>query len=262
MNKAINALTLLGRTVNKVFSSLGAFAAFFFFIAQHSLTCLRRPFLVVRQLYFIGSLSMVIILVSGAFVGMVLALQMYNTLVRFGSGEGVGMVVALSLVRELGPVLTALLFASRAGSAITAEIGLMKATEQLNALEVMAVPPLSHVVAPRFWAGVISLPLLTAIFNASGILSGFFIATYLLGVDAGTFWSQMQDAVNFEQDVVNGMIKSLVFAVIVSGIAVFQGYVANPTAEGVSAATTGTVVNSALSVLGLDFILTAFMFQP
>jgi phospholipid/cholesterol/gamma-HCH transport system permease protein len=226
-----------------------------------SAMCLRRPWLVVREIYFIGVFSLLIIVVSGLFVGMVLGLQMYDTLERFGSGDGVGMVVALALVRELGPVLSALLFSSRAGSAVTAEIGLMKATEQLNALEMMAIQPLARVIAPRFWAGVISLPLLNVIFCALGIFGGYLVAVKLLGVDAGTFWAQMQNAVDFRLDVVNGVIKSVIFAVAVSLIAVFEGYSAAPTAEGVSRATTRTVVVSALVVLALDFVLTAFMFR-
>lgn len=261
MKQLFNTIAALGRPANEFLQILGQFSLFFPTIVANSATCLRRPGLVIRELYFVGVQSLAIIVVSGGFVGMVLGLQMYNTLARFGSAEGVGMVVALSLVRELGPVLAALLFASRAGAAITAEIGLMKATEQLNALEMMAVPPVARVVAPRFWAGVCSLPLLTAIFNVCGIIGGYCIAVYLLELDAGTFWSQMQNAVDFREDIVNGIIKSVVFAFVISGIAVFQGFVATPTAEGVSAATTRTVVNSALVVLGLDFILTAFMFQ-
>jgi phospholipid/cholesterol/gamma-HCH transport system permease protein len=223
--------------------------------------CFRRPALVVREIYFIGVFSLLIIMVSGLFVGLVLGLQMYDTLERFGSGDGVGMVVALALVRELGPVLSALLFSSRAGSAITAEIGLMKATEQLKALEMMAIQPIARIIAPRFWAGVISLPLLNLIFCALGIAGGYLVAVTLLNVDAGTFWSQMQNAVDFRQDIVNGIIKSLIFAVAVSLIAVFEGYSAVATAEGVSRATTRTVVKSALVVLALDFVLTAFMFR-
>ena len=171
------------------------------------------------------------------------------------------MVVALSLVRELGPVLSAILFASRAGSAVTAEIGLMKTTEQLNALEMMAIQPVARVITPRFWAGVLSLPLLTAIFNVTGIFGGYLVAVNLIGVDQGAFWSQMQDAVDFRLDVVNGMIKSVAFALVVTLISVYEGYFTTPTAEGVSRATTRTVVASALAVLGLDFILTAFMFE-
>jgi len=219
-----------------------------------------RPGLVVRELYSVGVLSLVIIVVSGLFVGMVLGLQGYVTLVRFGAAESLGVAVALTLVRELGPVVTALLFAGRAGSALTAEIGLMKATEQLAGLEMMAVDPVKRVVAPRFVAGFVSVPLLTAIFSAVGVGGGYFVGVGLLGVDAGAFWSQMQAQVDVQQDVMNGVIKSLVFGFVVSWIAVFEGYDAIPTSEGVGRATTRAVVNSALAVLGLDFILTALMF--
>jgi phospholipid/cholesterol/gamma-HCH transport system permease protein len=257
----VQGVELLGRQVTNRLISLGEICHFLISIFLMSTMCLRRPWLVVREMYFIGVFSLLIIAVSGLFVGMVLGLQMYDTLERFGSGDGVGMVVALALVRELGPVLSALLFSSRAGSAITAEIGLMKATEQLNALEMMGIQPLARVIAPRFWAGVISLPLLNVIFCALGILGGYLVAVELLEVDAGTFWSQMQNAVDFYQDVMNGIIKSLIFAVAVSLVAVFEGYSAVPTDEGVSRATTRTVVVSALVVLALDFVLTAFMFR-
>jgi phospholipid/cholesterol/gamma-HCH transport system permease protein len=199
--------------------------------------------------------------VSGLFVGMVLGLQGYETLQRYGSESALGTLVALSLVRELGPVLAGLLFASRAGSAITAEIGLMKATEQLSAMEMMAIDPIARVVAPRFWAGVISMPLLAALFSALGVFGGYLVGVRLIGVDEGTFWSQMQGAVDFEQDILNGVIKSVVFGVAVTTIALFEGYDAPPTAEGVSGATTRTVVTSSLVVLALDFVLTAFMFR-
>jgi phospholipid/cholesterol/gamma-HCH transport system permease protein len=222
---------------------------------------LRRFRLTIREIYFAGVLSLVIIAVSALFVGMVLGLQGYETLVRYGSAEAVGTLVALSLTRELGPVVAALLFASRAGSAITAEIGLMKATEQLAAMEMMAVDPIARVVAPRFWGGVISMPLLAAMFSAIGIFGGYLIAVQLIGVDEGAFWSQMQGAVDLRQDVVNGIIKSAVFGVAVTWIAVFEGYDAAPTAEGVSRATTRTVVTSSLAILALDFVLTAFMFR-
>jgi phospholipid/cholesterol/gamma-HCH transport system permease protein len=192
---------------------------------------------------------------------MVLALQGYETLQTYGSEEALGILVALSLVRELGPVVAALLFASRAGSAITAEIGLMKATEQLSAMEMMAVDPIARVVAPRFWAGVISMPLLAALFSAMGIFGGYLVGVQLIGVDEGAFWSQMQSAVDFEQDILNGVIKSVVFGVAITAIALFEGYDAPPTAEGVSGATTRTVVTSSLAVLALDFVLTAFMFR-
>jgi phospholipid/cholesterol/gamma-HCH transport system permease protein len=217
--------------------------------------------LLIRELYFTGVLSLIIILVSGLFVGMVLALQGYNTLQIYGSESALGVLVALSLVRELGPVVAALLFASRAGSAMTAEIGLMKATEQLAAMEMMAVDPISRVVAPRFWAGVISMPLLAALFSAMGIFGGYLVGVVLIGVDEGSFWSQMQAAVDFREDILNGVIKSCVFGVAITWIALFEGYDALPTAEGVSGATTRTVVTSSLAVLALDFVLTAFMFR-
>ena len=217
--------------------------------------------LVIKQLFSVGVLSLLIIAVSGLFVGMVLALQGYNTLVDFGATESLGVMVALSLVRELGPVVAALLFAGRAGSALTAEIGLMKATEQLSAMEMMAVDPLHRVVAPRFMAGIISMPLLAAIFSALGVVGGYFVAVGLLGVDDGAFWSQMQAKVDLQEDILNGVIKSLVFGFVVTWIAVFEGYDTVPTSEGVSRATTNTVVHGSLAVLGLDFVLTALMFD-
>ena len=223
-------------------------------------TLVPRYGLVIHQVYAVGVLSLVIIVVSGTFVGMVLGLQGYNTLVDFGAEESLGVVVSLSLVRELGPVVTALLFAGRAGSALTAEIGLMKATEQLSAMEMMAVDPIRRVLAPRFLAGVISMPLLAAIFSAVGVLGGYFVGVGLLGVDEGAYWSQMQAKVDMYDDINNGVIKSFVFGIVVTWIAVFEGNDAIPTSEGVSRATTRTVVHSSLAVLGLDFILTALMF--
>ena len=219
-----------------------------------------RPELVIRELFSVGVLSALIILVSGLFVGMVLGLQGYINLVKFGAEDSLGVAVALSLVRELGPVITALLFAGRAGSALTAEIGLMKATEQLSGMEMMAVDPLKRVVAPRFLACIIAVPLLAAIFTAVGGYGGYFAGVGLLGVDAGAFWSQMQAQVDLYEDVFNGVIKSLVFGFIAAWIAVYEGYDAVPTSEGVSRATTRTVVTTSLVVLGLDFILTALMF--
>jgi phospholipid/cholesterol/gamma-HCH transport system permease protein len=213
--------------------------------------------LVVRQLYSVGVLTLLIILVSSLFVGMVLALQGYNTLVDFGAESSLGLVVALSLSRELGPVVTALLFAGRAGSALTAEIGLMKATEQLAGMEMMAVNPMTRVIAPRFVAGLISLPLLAAMFTAVGVLGGHFVGVVQLGVDEGTFWSQMQSGVDVYDDIGNGLLKGVVFGFVASWIAVFEGYDCAPTSEGVASATTRTVVLSSLAVLGLDFILTA-----
>lgn len=238
---------------------LGAGARLFWLTLLSSGESLKRPWLVIREVYFTGVLSLIIILVSAFFVGMVLALQGYNTLQRYGSSEAIGVLVALALVRELGPVVTALLFAGRAGTAITAEIGLMKATEQLSAMEMMAVSPIARVIAPRFWAGVISMPILATLFSMVGILGGYLVAVPLIGVDAGAFWSQMQANVDWRDDIVNGVIKSVVFGVACTIIALFEGYDAPPTAEGVSRATTRTVVTSSLVVLGLDFVLTSFM---
>ena len=251
----------LGKRTLEGFSRLGYASRFFVAVLLHSGMAFRRFGLTIREMYFTGVLSLIIILVSGLFVGMVLALQGYETLQTYGSEEVLGVLVALSLVRELGPVVAALLFASRAGSAITAEIGLMKATEQLAAMEMMAVDPIARVVAPRFWAGVISMPLLAALFSAMGILGGYLVGVVLIGVDEGSFWAQMQANVDFEEDIINGVIKSLVFGVAVTAIALFEGYDAPPTAEGVSGATTRTVVTSSLVVLALDFVLTAFMFR-
>ena len=220
-----------------------------------------RGTLLLQQLYNVGLLSLIIVTVSGLFIGMVLGLQGYSILVHYGSEGAVGQLVALSLVRELGPVVTALLFAGRAGSALSAEIGLMKATEQLSSMEMIGVDPLKRVIAPRFWAGVISMPLLAAIFNVVGIFGGAFVGIDWLGIYEGSFWSGIQQSVDFVDDIGNGMVKSLVFGVVVSWIAVFQGYDATPTSEGISRATTRTVVYSSLAVLGLDFILTAVMFS-
>jgi phospholipid/cholesterol/gamma-HCH transport system permease protein len=218
------------------------------------------PLRLARQVFSVGVLSLVIILVSGLFVGMVLGLQGYNTLIDFGSETSLGLVVALALVRELGPVLSALLFAGRAGSALTAEIGLMKATEQLSALEMMAVDPFRRVLAPRWLAGFISLPLLAAIFSAVGILGGYLVGVKLLGLDPAPYWSHMESGVDFYDDILNGVIKSVVFGAVVTWIAVFEGYDAVPTSEGVGRATTRTVVTASLAVLGADFLLTALMF--
>ncbi|CAG8865857.1 Intermembrane phospholipid transport system permease protein MlaE [Pseudomonas fluorescens] len=216
--------------------------------------------LLVKQLYSVGVLSLAIIVVSGMFIGMVLALQGYSILTQYGSEQAVGQMVALTLLRELGPVVTALLFAGRAGSALTAEIGNMKSTEQLSSLEMIGVDPLKYIVAPRLWAGFISLPLLALIFSVVGIWGGSWVAVDWLGVYEGSFWANMQNSVSFTDDVLNGLAKSLVFAFVVTWIAVFQGYDCEPTSEGISRATTKTVVYASLAVLGLDFILTALMF--
>ena len=254
-------LTALGHAVSDAVWRLGFASRFFMMIFFYSGTALRRLPLTIREICFSGVLSLLIIMVSGLFVGMVLGLQGYDTLERYGSSEALGVLVALSLVRELGPVVAALLFASRAGSAITAEIGLMKATEQLSAMEMMAVNPIARVVAPRFWAGVVSMPLLAALFSAMGIFGGYLVGVKMIGVDSGSFCSQMQDSVDFREDIINGVIKSFVFGIVISWIAVFEGYDAEPTAEGVSAATTRTVVTSSLMILAADFVLTALMFR-
>ncbi len=261
MAAVANFLERLGARAVGAVHRLGFASRFLLLTLRSSGMCLRRFSLVVREIYFAGVLSLIIILVSGLFVGMVLGLQGYDTLVRYGSSSALGVLVALSLVRELGPVVAGLLFASRAGSAITAEIGLMKATEQLAAMEMMAVDPIARVIAPRFWAGVISMPLLAAMFSAMGVFGGYLVGVRLIGVDEGSFWSQMQAAVDFQEDILNGVIKSVVFGIAVTWIAVFEGYDAPPTAEGVSGATTRTVVTSSLSILALDFMLTAFMFR-
>lgn len=236
-------------------------ARFFMLILANSGASFRRFQLTIREIYFAGVMSLVIIMVSGLFIGMVLGLQGFETLQHYGAEETMGVLVALSLVRELGPVVTALLFASRAGSAITAEIGLMKATEQLKAMDMMAIDPIARVVAPRFWAGAISMPLLAALFSAMGIFGGYLVATLLVGVDSGVFWSNLHAAVDFRYDVLNGFVKSIVFGVAIAIIATFEGFDADPTAEGVARATTRTVVTSALTVLLLDLILTGFMLR-
>ena len=214
----------------------------------------------IQQLYVVGVQSLIIILVSALFIGMVLGLQGYTLLAAYGTEQAVGQMVALTLVRELSPVVAALLFAGRAGSALTAEIGLMKATEQLASLEMFGVDPLHRIVAPRFWAGIISLPLLVAIFSLVGIYGGHLVAVDWLGVYSGSYWGNMQQAVDFNGDVLNGMVKAVVFAFLISWTAVYQGYTCVPTSQGISAATTRTVVYSSLAILGFDFILTALMF--
>ncbi|WP_395025465.1 lipid asymmetry maintenance ABC transporter permease subunit MlaE [Comamonas odontotermitis] len=222
---------------------------------------LKRPALLRDQIHFLGNYSLAIIGVSGLFVGFVLGLQGYYILQRYGSTEAVGMMVALTLLRELGPVVTALLFAGRAGTALTAEIGLMKAGEQLSAMEMMAVDPVERILAPRFWAGLITMPLLAAVFSAVGVVGGWIVGVLMLNIDGGAFWGQMQNGVDVLTDLGNGVIKSFVFGVTVTFVALLQGYVAKPTPEGVSRATTRTVVMASLAVLALDFLLTATMFS-
>ncbi len=257
----MNWLQQLGRSGLNFFERLGRGHIFLFYVLAGSPGMFIRFRLLLQQLFSIGVLSLLIVAVAGLFVGMVLGLQGYNTLVDFGSEESLGVMVALSLVQELGPVLTAILFAARAGTSLTAEIGLMKATEQLSGMEMMAVDPLQRVIAPRFWAGFISVPLLAAIFSAVGVFGGYFVGVGLLGVDEGAFWSQIQSRIDFYDDVLNGMIKSVVFGFAASWIALYEGYDAVPTSEGVSRATTRTVVHTSLVVLGLDVIMTALMFN-
>lgn len=256
----MEAIRRLGEDALEILRTIGA-AGVFLFQSLVALPNFRKGFpLLVQQLYSVGVLSLAIIVVSGLFIGMVLGLQGYNILVTYGSEQALGTMVALTLVRELGPVVTALLFAGRAGSALTAEIGLMKATEQLSSMEMIGVDPLRRIIAPRFWAGFISMPILALIFSAVGILGGRLVGVDWLGVFDGSYWSNMQNSVEFADDVVNGIIKSVVFGAAVSWIAVFQGWDCEPTSEGISRATTRTVVYGSLAVLGLDFILTAVMF--
>ncbi|EXJ16376.1 lipid asymmetry maintenance ABC transporter permease subunit MlaE [Imhoffiella purpurea] len=253
-------LARLGRGVIGALERLGRAHLLLLAILGGTGEVLRRPRLLFDQIYNLGVLSLLIVGVSGLFVGMVLGLQGYYVLQQFGAEESLGIMVAASLVRELGPVVAALLVAGRAGSSLTAEIGLMKATEQLSGLEMMAVDPVRRILAPRFYGGVIAMPLLAAIFSAVGVLGGYFVGVGLLGVDEGAFWSQMQAKVDFQEDILNGVIKSLVFGIAVTWIALFQGYDTVPTSLGVSRSTTRSVVHAALLVLGLDFVLTALMF--
>jgi phospholipid/cholesterol/gamma-HCH transport system permease protein len=254
-------LVSVGGGARDYVESIGLSARTFFTMLGLSPGLLRRPRLLVEQLHVIGNYSLLIIILSGLFVGMVLGLQGYYTLNKYGASESLGLLVALGLTRELGPVITALLFAGRAGTSLTAEIGLMKAGEQLSAMEMMAVNPIQRVLAPRFWAGVISVPLLTAMFSAVGILGGYLIGVELIGVDEGAFWSQMQGGVDVWKDVFNGFVKSVVFGIAITFIALYQGYEAQPTPEDVSGATTRTVVISSLMIWWLDFMLTALMFS-
>jgi phospholipid/cholesterol/gamma-HCH transport system permease protein len=256
----IQFLQHLGQNTRTSFTKLGRGTRFLLQTVAGVADVLPRPRLLANQMYSVGVLSFLIIVISGLFVGMVLGLQGYYILSDFGAEETLGVMVAASLVRELGPVVSALLFAGRAGSALTAEIGLMKATEQLSGMEMMAVDPIKRIISPRFLAGFLSMPLLAALFSAVGVIGGELVGTGLLGVDEGSYWSQMQAGLDFYDDIVNGIIKSIVFGFVTTWIALFEGYDSIPTSEGVSRATTRTVVNSAFSILGLDFILTALMF--
>jgi len=257
----VNFISAIGRHIRESIMSLGAFTRLFIAILARSGSALKRPGLVAQQIHFIGNYSLIIIAVSGLFVGFVLGLQGYYTLNRYGSEEALGLLVALSLVRELGPVVTALLFAGRAGTSLTAEIGLMKAGEQLAAMEVMAVDPIRRVLVPRFWGGFIAMPILAAVFSMVGIIGGWVVGVLMIGIDAGVFWSQMQNGVDIFKDVANGVVKSVIFGAAVTLIALYEGWNAKATPEGVAHATTRTVVSGALVVLGLDFLLTALMFS-
>ena len=259
MSFLVNYFARLGKSVIDRINAVGQ-ASIMLFGALVAFPQLKHIRLTIHQVYVVGVQSLLIIMVSGLFIGMVLALQGYTILVNYGAEGSLGQMVALSILRELGPVVTGLLFAGRAGSALTAEIGLMKATEQLSSLEMMAVDPLRRVIAPRFWAGIISMPMLTLIFSAIGILGGHIVGVDWLGVDSGSYWSIMQSTVEWDKDVLNGVIKSVVFALVVVWIALYKGYSCIPTSEGISQATTQTVVYSSLAILGLDFILTALMF--
>ncbi|MES2952653.1 MAG: lipid asymmetry maintenance ABC transporter permease subunit MlaE [Pseudomonadota bacterium] len=250
----------VGFATRSKMADLGYGARLFFRLLLSVVPTFRRFGLVRDQIHFLGNYSLAIIAISGLFVGFVFGLQGYYTLQRYGSSEALGLLVTLSLVRELGPVVTALLFAGRAGTSLTAEIGLMKAGEQISVMEMMAVDPIQRVLAPRFWAGVVVMPLLAAVFSAMGVIGGWVVGVLMIGVDAGSFWSQIQGGVDVWQDVGNGVIKSFVFGLTVTFIAVLQGFEAQATPEGVASATTRTVVVASLAVLGLDFILTALMF--
>ena len=251
----------VGRATRTSVTSIGYATRMLVTVLRASGGLWRRPRLITDQIHFIGNYSLVIIAISGLFVGFVLGLQGYYTLNKYGSEQALGLLVALSLTRELGPVVTALLFAGRAGTSLTAEIGLMKAGEQLSAMEMMAVNPIQRIVAPRFWAGVVAMPLLAALFSALGVFGGYLVGVKLIGVDEGAFWSQMQGGVDVWKDIANGVIKSIIFGIAVTFIALYQGFESQPTPEGVSRATTRTVVYSSLTVLFLDFLLTALMFN-
>ena len=257
----VSLIAPIGRTTLDVLRALGHHAFFFADLLRNVPAALRRPYLVVAQIHAIGNLSLVIIMSSGLAVGFVLALQMYYALVTYGAAESLGLIVNLSLVRELGPVVTGLLFAGRAGTSLTAEIGLMKAGEQLAAMDMMAIDPRSRVLAPRFIGGIVSMPILAILFSTVGILGAYVVAVLLIGVDSGNFWSIMQTGVDVRRDVGNGIVKSMVFGVICTFVALYQGYETQATPEGVAHATTRTVVIASLGVLAMDFILTALMFS-
>lgn len=254
-------LTSLGFNTRELIALIGYGTRLFVSMFRHIGIIFKRPRLLIDQIYYIGNRSLIIICVSGLFVGFVLGLQGYYVLVRYGSEQALGLLVALALTRELGPVVTALLFAGRAGTSLTAEIGLMKAGEQLAAMDMMAVNPVRRILSPRFWAGALAMPMLAILFSAAGVIGGYVVGVPLIGVDDGAFWSQMQAGVDIWDDIGNGVIKSAVFGLAVTFMALFQGYESKPTPEGVSSATTRTVVYSSLLILWLDFIMTALMFS-
>ena len=261
MNFITTPISAIGRYLRQSILALGAFTRLLFALIARSGVIFTRPRLVFQQIHFIGNYSLLIIGISGLFVGFALGLQGYYTLTRYGSEEALGLLVALSLTRELGPVVTALLFAGRAGTSLTAEIGLMKAGEQIAAMEVMAVDPLRRILVPRLWGGIIAMPILAAIFSMVGVIGGWVVGVLMIGIDPGAFWSQMQDGVDVFNDVLNGVIKSIAFGLVVTLIALYTGWTAKATPEGVSRATTRTVISGSLAVLGLDFLLTALMFS-
>jgi len=261
MISLLNPIQMLGRSTLDVIQKIGVSGLFLFRVLVRRPRLYRSFPLLIEQLYFVGVLSLIIIALSALFIGMVVALQGHNTLQRFGADQQLGELLALSVTRELAPVITALLFAGRAGTALTAEIGLMRATDQLDSMELMAVDPLWRIIAPRFWAGLISMPLLTLIFDMIAIYGGYLVGVKWLGVDAGSFWSNMQSSVDFQMDVISGVIKSIAFGFVATWIAVYQGYYTVPNALGISRATTKTVVYSSLAVLALDFILTSVMLK-
>jgi phospholipid/cholesterol/gamma-HCH transport system permease protein len=257
----ISFLVNIGSHLRKKNNRLGYATRFFLNLAKNVGIIFQRPRLLSQQVFFLGNRSVSIIAIAGLFVGLALALQLYYVLNRFNSEQAVGYSVALSLLREMGPVITALLFTGRAGTALTAEIGLMKAGEQLIALEMMAIDPIKRILAPRFWAGLISLPLLTMMFNMVGILGAYAVGVKMIGIDEGVFWSTMQDGVSIIKDIGSSLLKSIVFGLLICSIALFQGYEAKPTPEGVAQATTNTVIVASLSILGFNFLLTALMFS-
>lgn len=260
MDFFITPLARLGRSTIELLASLGHAAQFFVSLVQALGPALRRPYLIVAQIHAVGNRSLIIIMASGLAVGFVLALQMYYALVIYGAAESLGLIVNLALVRELGPVVAGLLFAGRAGTSLTAEIGLMKAGEQIAAMDLMAVDPTQRVLAPRFAGGLVAMPILAILFSAVGIIGAYVVAVLLIGIDAGNFWSIMQSRVDVIRDVGNGVVKSFVFGLICTFIALYQGYESEATPEGVAYATTRTVVFSSLGILFMDFILTALMF--